>query len=98
LNETHHYLVCIDNVNLLSKKISAMKMNAETVYKHIVRKLSICLSHEQNVGPIYSMKRDNKFIENVARIRYLGKVLSKLYLQRYLERIQFWECLLLFVL
>ena len=43
LNETHHYLVCIDNVNLLSKKISAMKMNAETVYKYIVRKLSICL-------------------------------------------------------
>lgn len=42
LSETHHYLVCTGHVRLLSNKISAMKMNTDTVYKKVVRKLSIC--------------------------------------------------------
>lgn len=33
LTETHHYLVCVGHVHLLSNKISAMNMNTDAAYK-----------------------------------------------------------------
>jgi hypothetical protein len=85
LNGTHHLLVCANDVNLLGDGIDTTKKNTETLIdasKEVGLEVNtekakyMLLSHHQNAGQNHDMKIANRYLENVAKFRYLGTTIT----------------------
>jgi tRNA U34 5-carboxymethylaminomethyl modifying enzyme MnmG/GidA len=72
-------------VNLLGDNIDAVKKNMETLIdacKVVVKKVNtektkyMLLCRHQNAGQSYDIKVANRYFENVAKLRYLGKTIT----------------------
>jgi hypothetical protein len=85
LNGTHQLLVYADDVSLLGDNIDTIKKNTQTSFDAIKevgievnteKSKYMLLSRHQNVGQNLELKIGNRYFENVAHFRYLGRTIT----------------------
>jgi hypothetical protein len=85
LNGTHQLLVYADDVNLLGDNIDTIQKDTQTLIdasKEVRLEVNaektkyMLLSRHQNAGQNQDMKMGNRWFQNVAQFRYLGKTIT----------------------
>jgi hypothetical protein len=86
LNGTHQLLVYTNDMTLLGDNINTIKKNTETLIdanKEVglevnTRKTKyMLLSRQQNARQNLDIKTANRYSENVAQLKYLGKTVTR---------------------
>jgi hypothetical protein len=85
LNGTCHLLVRVDDINLVGENIHTTEKNTEALLE-ARREVSLevntektkymVMSHHQNEEQNYDLLRANEFLENVAKFKYLGTIVT----------------------
>jgi hypothetical protein len=82
LNGTHQLLVYAFDVNILRGSVHTIKKNAETLVVasketglevNADKSKFMVMSRDQNAGRSHNMKVDNRYLESVEQLKYLGK-------------------------
>jgi hypothetical protein len=81
LNGTHQLLAYADDVNILGGSIHTVKENAEALVaatKKMIRSKTkyMVMSRDQTAGQSHSTMIDNRSIERVEELKYLGATLT----------------------
>jgi hypothetical protein len=85
LNGTHQLMAYADDVNFMGDNIDTINKNTETFIDaskevglevNIEKNNCVLVSHHENSGQNWDVKRANRSFENVSQFRYLGMTLK----------------------